>query len=60
MPSELTRDLFKILPFFRFMRENIEDINIYILSDDTAIQYDIIPYMKISEIEEPCVYEKIS
>ncbi|MDF6893146.1 lipopolysaccharide biosynthesis protein, partial [Escherichia coli] len=26
----------------------------------TAIQYDIIPYMKISEIEEPCVYEKIS
>ncbi|MDF6310550.1 3-deoxy-D-manno-oct-2-ulosonate III transferase WaaZ, partial [Escherichia coli] len=30
------------------------------LSDDTAIQYDIIPYMKISEIEEPCVYEKIS
>ncbi|EPL2037826.1 lipopolysaccharide biosynthesis protein, partial [Escherichia coli] len=25
-----------------------------------AIQYDIIPYMKISEIEEPCVYEKIS
>ena len=60
MPSELTRDLFKILPFFRFMRENIEDINIYNLSDDTAIQYDIIPYMKISEIEEPCVYEKIS
>ena len=58
MPSELTRDLFKILPFFRFMRENIEDINIYNLSDDTAIQYDIIPYMKISEIEEPCVYEK--
>lgn len=60
MPSELTRDLFKILPFFRFMRENIEDINIYNLSDDTAIQYDIMPYMKISEIEEPCVYEKIS
>lgn len=43
MPSELIRDLFKILPFFRFMRENIEDINIYNLSDDTAIQYDIIP-----------------
>ncbi|ELW2103051.1 3-deoxy-D-manno-oct-2-ulosonate III transferase WaaZ, partial [Escherichia coli] len=32
MPSELTRDLFKFLPFFRFMRENIEDINIYNLS----------------------------
>lgn len=35
MPSELSKDLFKILPFFRFMRDNVEDINIYNLSDDT-------------------------
>ncbi|HEA3675683.1 TPA: 3-deoxy-D-manno-oct-2-ulosonate III transferase WaaZ [Escherichia coli] len=51
MPSELSRDLVKILPFFCFMRENVKDINIYNLSDDTAIQYDIIPFMKTSEIE---------
>lgn len=60
MPSELSRDFYKILPFFRFMRDNVKDINIYNLSDDTAIQYDIIPFMKISEIEESCGYEKIS
>lgn len=54
MPSELSRDLFKILPFFRFMRDNVEDINIYNLSDDTAIQYDIIPFVKVSEIEGSC------
>ena len=58
MPSELSRDLFKILPFFRFMRDNVEDINIYNLSDDTAIQYDIIPFMKASEIEESYSLEK--
>ena len=36
------------------MRDNVEDINIYNLSDDTAIQYDIIPFMKVSEIEGSC------
>ncbi len=46
MPSELSKDLFKILPFFRFMRDNVEDINIYNLSDDTAIFYDVIPFIK--------------
>ncbi|NUU67649.1 3-deoxy-D-manno-oct-2-ulosonate III transferase WaaZ [Enterobacteriaceae bacterium BIT-l23] len=45
MPSELSKDLFKILPFFRFMRENVKDIAIFNLSDDTAIDYKIIPYM---------------
>ncbi|EEW2613702.1 3-deoxy-D-manno-oct-2-ulosonate III transferase WaaZ, partial [Escherichia coli] len=26
----------------------VDDINIYNLSDDTAIQYDIIPFMELS------------
>lgn len=50
MPSELSKDLFKILPFFRFMRDNVEDINIYNLSDDTAISYDVIPFIKFQDI----------
>lgn len=49
-PSELSKDLFKILPFFRFMRDNVEDINIYNLSDDTAISYDVIPFIKFQDI----------
>lgn len=50
MPSELSRDLFKILPFFRFMHDNVKDINIYNLSDDTAISYDVIPFIKLQDI----------
>ncbi|CBG90891.1 3-deoxy-D-manno-oct-2-ulosonate III transferase WaaZ [Citrobacter rodentium] len=59
MPSELSRDLLKILPFFRYMKEHVKDINIYNLSDDTAVQYDIIPFIDPSEIEEPVIYGKI-
>ncbi|XDK46630.1 3-deoxy-D-manno-oct-2-ulosonate III transferase WaaZ [Kosakonia cowanii] len=51
MPSELSKDLPKILPFFIFMRANIPDINIYNLSDDTAISYDIIPFIQPGELE---------
>ncbi|EBV8846086.1 lipopolysaccharide biosynthesis protein [Salmonella enterica] len=29
------------------------------LSDDTAIHYDIIPYIKASEIEDEIYYDKI-
>lgn len=50
MPSELSRDLNKILPFFRFMHDHIDDLNIYNLSDDTAIGYDIIPFVKPEDI----------
>lgn len=59
MPSELSRDLFKILPFFRFMRKMVGDINIYNLSDDTAIQYDVIPFMESSDLEDGLIYDKI-
>ncbi|AIQ98993.1 3-deoxy-D-manno-oct-2-ulosonate III transferase WaaZ [Pluralibacter gergoviae] len=50
LPSELSRDLLKILPFFRFMREKVSDINIYNLSDDTAVSYDIIPFITTAEV----------
>ncbi|AUO66849.1 3-deoxy-D-manno-oct-2-ulosonate III transferase WaaZ [Citrobacter freundii complex sp. CFNIH2] len=50
MPSELSKDLVKILPFFQFMCENVDDFNIYNLSDDTAISYDIIPYIKAADV----------
>lgn len=46
MPSELSRDLGKILPFFQFMRDNVTDINIYNLSNNTAIDYNVIPYIE--------------
>lgn len=52
MPSELSKDLPKILPFFIFMRANIPDINIYNLSDDTAISYDIIPFIQPDKLEK--------
>lgn len=52
MPSELSKDLPKILPFFIFMRANIPDINIFNLSDDTAISYDIIPFIQPDELEK--------
>lgn len=32
------------------MRDNVEDINIYNLSDDTAISYDVIPFIKLQDI----------
>lgn len=51
MPSELSNDLPKILPFFRFMREQIADLHIYNLSHDTAIGYDIIPFINPHEVE---------
>lgn len=50
MPSELSKDLIKILPFFQFMCESVDDFNIYNLSDDTAISYDIIPYIKAADV----------
>lgn len=50
MPSELSKDLVKIVPFLRFMRNHIPDINIYNLSDDTAIGYDIIPHIRANEV----------
>lgn len=51
MPSELRKDLPKILPFFRYMARMVPDINIYNLSDDTAIDYKIIPYISVDELE---------
>ncbi|EBB2471840.1 3-deoxy-D-manno-oct-2-ulosonate III transferase WaaZ [Salmonella enterica] len=59
MPSELSKDLFKILPFFTFMRKNVSDLNIFNLSDDTAIHYDIIPYINASQLEDEIYYDKI-
>ncbi|MTH45529.1 3-deoxy-D-manno-oct-2-ulosonate III transferase WaaZ [Intestinirhabdus alba] len=50
MPSELSKDLVKILPFFKFMRDRVEDLRIYNLSDDTAISYDIIPHIKVKDV----------
>ncbi|AJR01462.1 Lipopolysaccharide core biosynthesis protein RfaZ [Enterobacteriaceae bacterium bta3-1] len=48
MPSELSRDLGKIIPFFIFMKDNVKDINIYNLSNNTAIDYKIIPYLEVN------------
>ncbi|WP_336220088.1 3-deoxy-D-manno-oct-2-ulosonate III transferase WaaZ [Citrobacter amalonaticus] len=50
MPSELSKDLIKIVPFFKFMRENVDDFRIYNLSDDTAISYDIIPHILAKDV----------
>ncbi|MNC18207.1 lipopolysaccharide core biosynthesis protein [compost metagenome] len=50
MPSELSKDLIKIVPFLQFMRDRVEDLNIYNLSDDTAIDYNIIPYISSKDI----------
>ncbi|WLI78140.1 3-deoxy-D-manno-oct-2-ulosonate III transferase WaaZ [Kosakonia sp. H02] len=52
MPSELSNDLHKIVPFFKFMRDKVTDINIYNLSDDTAISRDIIPFIKSDEMDK--------
>ncbi|EFN7897072.1 3-deoxy-D-manno-oct-2-ulosonate III transferase WaaZ, partial [Escherichia coli] len=30
--------------------DNVKDINIYNLSDDTAISYDVIPFIKLQDI----------
>ncbi|EAS7588077.1 3-deoxy-D-manno-oct-2-ulosonate III transferase WaaZ, partial [Salmonella enterica] len=46
-------------PFFTFMRKNVSDLNIFNLSDDTAIHYDIIPYITASELEDEIYYDKI-
>lgn len=45
MPSELSKDLGKILPFFAFAREVVKDMNVFNLSDDTAVDYRIIPHI---------------
>ncbi|HCT5820091.1 TPA: 3-deoxy-D-manno-oct-2-ulosonate III transferase WaaZ [Citrobacter sedlakii] len=50
MPSELSKDLVKILPFFKFMRAQVPDFQIYNLSDDTAIGYDIIPFIRPADV----------
>ncbi|GKX57191.1 lipopolysaccharide core biosynthesis protein RfaZ [Leminorella grimontii] len=50
LPSELSNDLWKILPFFSFMKRNVPNINVYNLSDDTAISYDVIPHINSYEI----------
>lgn len=50
MPSELSKDLVKILPFFKFMRAQVPDFQIYNLSDDTAIGYDIIPFIRSADV----------
>lgn len=50
MPSELSRDLGKILPFFKFMSEKVQDVNVFNLSNDTAVSYNVIPFIQPSEI----------
>jgi len=45
MPSELSKDLGKILPFFAFAQEVVGDLNVYNLSEDTAVDYRIIPHI---------------
>ncbi len=52
MPSELSKDLHKILPFFKFMSRNVPDMRIYNLSDDTAIGYDIIPFIDVAVLAD--------
>ncbi|XTZ38271.1 3-deoxy-D-manno-oct-2-ulosonate III transferase WaaZ [Salmonella enterica] len=52
LPSELSKDLPKIIPFFRFMRESVPEMNIYNLSDDTAISYNFIPFIKAENFEQ--------
>ncbi|WP_079949848.1 lipopolysaccharide biosynthesis protein, partial [Salmonella enterica] len=37
----------------------LSDLNIFNLSDDTAIHYDIIPYITASELEDEIYYDKI-
>ncbi|EDN2302144.1 lipopolysaccharide biosynthesis protein [Salmonella enterica subsp. diarizonae serovar 65:(k):z] len=44
---------------FYFYEKNVSDLNIFNLSDDTAIHYDIIPYIKASELEDEIYYDKI-
>lgn len=48
--SELSRDLGKILPFYAFMREKVPDINVYNLSDNTAVSYDVVPFITPQEV----------
>lgn len=52
MPSELSKDFHKILPFFKFMSLNVPDMHIYNLSDDSAISYDIIPFIEASKLRD--------
>lgn len=50
LPSELNRDLPKILPFFSYMKQQVPDIKIFNLSDNTAISYDIIPHISRDDL----------
>lgn len=52
MPSELSRDLVKIIPFLRFMRDQVDDLNVFNMSDDTAIDYSIIPFISAQDISK--------
>lgn len=49
-PSELSRDLGKILPFYAFMRDKVPNINVYNLSETTAVSYDVIPFIAPHEV----------
>lgn len=60
LPSELSKDLFKIIPFFKFMRRNVKDINIYNLSNDTAIDYDIIPFISPNELANNSIVNNVN
>lgn len=59
MLFEFSKDLFKILLFFIFMRKNVSDLNIFNLLDDIVIYYDIILYIIVLEFEDEIYYDKI-
>lgn len=48
--SELSRDIGKILPFYAFMREKVPYINVYNLSNNTAVSYDVVPFITPQEV----------
>nr|WP_318383576.1 3-deoxy-D-manno-oct-2-ulosonate III transferase WaaZ [uncultured Enterobacter sp.] len=45
MPSELSNDLTKILPFYAFTRKILPDIPVYNLSDDSAVDRRYVPFI---------------
>lgn len=59
MLFEFSKDLFKILLFFIFMRKNVSDLNIFNLLDDIVIYYDVILYIIVLEFEDEIYYDKI-
>lgn len=48
--SELSKDLNKILPFFGFFRESVPGYPVFNLSDDTAVDYEIIPFIRAEDV----------